>query len=309
MINCLFCRYNVDGILFDDYFYPYPDGTDFPDSATYNDYLNGGGSMSKDDWRRDNVNGMVESVYDLVNGAGRKFIISPFGLYRPCHPDGMPCHITGTDPYTEQYADTKLWLQEGWLDAMSPQLYWSIDSSGQPYEDLLQWWVHTTTNTKARHIYAANGVYKMMDSNNWPVSEIENQVCISRKYQSDISLGNIHYSAQYFRDNAKGIQDAFVNGIYSTLATIPQMDWLNIKKTSRPVGVKAERGMMTWDEPTEGSSWHWTIIFAQQEESWQVVKILPAHVTSWKPQAPSTYAISAANRAWVQSERTVVVIG
>ncbi len=69
------------------------------------------------------------------------FSISPFGLYKPGQPGGMPSPIVGLDPYSEQYADTLLWFQSGWVDFFSPQLYWEIDSTGQPYDDCLDWWL------------------------------------------------------------------------------------------------------------------------------------------------------------------------
>jgi len=89
----------------------------------------------------------------------------------------MPAPITGLDPYSQLYADSKLWLQQGWLDFFAPQLYWAISPPAQSYTTLIDWWLNA--NTANRHIYAANGVYKMSDSNNWPVSEIENQVNVS----------------------------------------------------------------------------------------------------------------------------------
>jgi uncharacterized lipoprotein YddW (UPF0748 family) len=86
----------------------------------------------------------------------------------------MPSPIAGLDPYSQLYADSKLWLQSGWVDFFAPQLYWAIDPPAQSYPVLLDWWLNA--NSANRHIYAANGVYKIADSNNWPVSEIENQV-------------------------------------------------------------------------------------------------------------------------------------
>ena len=133
-------RYDVDGVHFDDYFYPYPDENQFPDLDTYNQYGNG---LSRDDWRRDNVNKMVERCYNAIHAIKSfvKFSISPLGIYRPGEPGGMPSSINGLDPYSEQYADTKLWFEEGWVDFMAPQLYWAIDPPAQSYPVLLDWWI------------------------------------------------------------------------------------------------------------------------------------------------------------------------
>ena len=127
-------RYDVDGIHIDDYFYPYPSGsTPFPDDATYAAYLIGGGTMSLADWRRDNVNRMIRRIHDGIKSVKRhvKFGISPFGIYRPGQPGGMPNPIRGLDQYSRIYADPKLWLQNGWLDYLAPQLYWAIAPPAQ----------------------------------------------------------------------------------------------------------------------------------------------------------------------------------
>ncbi len=73
----------------------------------------------------------------------------------------MPPPIVGFDPYSDQYADTKLWLQSGWADYYAPQLYWEIEPPAQSYTTLIDWWLLPTTNPMQRHVYAANGVYKV----------------------------------------------------------------------------------------------------------------------------------------------------
>ena len=115
-------RYDIDGVHFDDYFYPYPDEDPFPDSGTYGAYVQGGGQLGLADWRRDNVNRVVERV-GLEVAKLRPSVrwgISPFGIYRP----GIPEGIQGLDQYDAIYADPVKWMQEGWLDYLAPQLYW-----------------------------------------------------------------------------------------------------------------------------------------------------------------------------------------
>jgi uncharacterized lipoprotein YddW (UPF0748 family) len=227
VVQDIVTRYDVDGIHFDDYFYPYPDavGSPFPDDATYRAYLDANGTLSHDDWRRDNVNKMIEQVYTLVKSLrpGVQFSLSPFGLYRPGDPNGMPPPIAGFDPYTEIYADALLWLQSGWVDFMAPQLYWNINATGQSYPMLLDWWLQN--NLAHRNIYAANGVYKIEAPSSWPIAEIEAQIEISRDpTRRDLrSLGNILFSAKYFRDNTSGIRDAFAERVYTLNATSPPL--------------------------------------------------------------------------------------
>src|SRR6218665_1015213 len=217
--------YQVDGILFDDYFYPYPDEKPFPDNATYAAYLASGGQLSRDDWRRDNVNQLIVRVKKTIGDIrpACKFGISPFGLYRPGTPEGMPSPITGFDPYSGTYADSKLWLQNGWVDYLAPQLYWTINSTGQSYPALLDWWL--SQNTAGKLIYAANGVYRIEEASgdNWPISEIVNQISISRDpaRRDKKSMGNILFSAKYFRDNTKNITHVFQSTVYTDPATVP----------------------------------------------------------------------------------------
>jgi len=224
VIGDIVTRYNVDGIHMDDYFYPYPVATPFPDHETYARYQEQGGPLSLEDWRRANVNVMITRVLNLIKTTrpSCKFSISPFGLYRPGHAEGMPPPITGFDPYSEIYADSKLWLQQGWMDMFAPQLYWAINSTGQSYPTLLDWWL--TQNPIRKHIYVANGVYRVdVSQSNWPVQEIVDQITISRDVgrRNQLSLGNILFSAKYFRDNTKGISDIFRSSVYTHKATVP----------------------------------------------------------------------------------------
>ena len=116
-------RYDIDAVHFDDYFYPYATynkGADFPDNASWNAYLSNGGTLSRADWRRDNVNKFVERIYKEIHAEKNnvRFGISPFGIWKP----GYPMGIIGSSQYDELYADAKLWLNKGWVDYFSPQL-------------------------------------------------------------------------------------------------------------------------------------------------------------------------------------------
>ena len=172
-------RYDVDGIHFDDYFYPYPNGEPFPDAATYADYQDGGGALSRDDWRRDNVNQLVEVLYESIVGTRDhiRFGISPFGIYRP----GMPEGIVGLDQYAEIFADPLLWMDEGWVDYLAPQLYWPTTQTQQAYEPLLEWWSSMTS--EGRYIFTGNYLSQIGSSSAWDVAEILEQVEISRIYR------------------------------------------------------------------------------------------------------------------------------
>ncbi|MCX5762893.1 MAG: family 10 glycosylhydrolase, partial [Gemmatimonadetes bacterium] len=119
-------RYDIDGVHLDDYFYPYKEKTtrgttEFLDDRSWKKYVKAKGKLSRDDWRRENVNVLVHQLYDRIHLAKPwvKFGISPFGIWRP----GNPEQIKGFDAYEQLYADSKLWLEKGWVDYFTPQLY------------------------------------------------------------------------------------------------------------------------------------------------------------------------------------------
>ena len=142
-------RYPVDGIHIDDYFYPYPvssgsgasaQNLPFPDQPAWQRYQGAGGPLERDDWRRDNVNRLVQAMQALVRRErpAALFGISPFGLGRP---DLRPPGIQGFSQYHQLYADVELWCAQGWCDYLAPQLYWAIDSPPQAFGVLLDYWL------------------------------------------------------------------------------------------------------------------------------------------------------------------------
>ena len=147
-------RYDIDGVHFDDYFYPYKEKDasgqemDFPDDSSWRRF-GAGGKLPREDWRRENVNTFVCRVYQSIKAAkpAVKFGISPFGIWRP----GYPQQIQGHDAYAKLYADSRKWLANGWLDYFSPQLYWAIDPPDQSFPVLLKWW--GKQNSRGRHIW------------------------------------------------------------------------------------------------------------------------------------------------------------
>ncbi|MCD6308230.1 MAG: family 10 glycosylhydrolase, partial [Candidatus Latescibacteria bacterium] len=145
-------RYDIDGVHFDDYFYPYPsynNGGDFPDDESWKRYVDGGGKLSRGNWRRKNVDTFVERVYRGIRKAKPRvrFGMSPFGIWRPYFPQS----IRGLDQYDVLYADAKRWLNEGWVDYFTPQLYWPIRQIPQSYPVLLSWWARE--NTRNRNLW------------------------------------------------------------------------------------------------------------------------------------------------------------
>lgn len=209
-------RYDVDGLHFDDYFYPYPDGTQFPDDTTYADYVMGGGALGRDDWRRDNVHRLVEGVADVMRRhPDVRFGISPFGIYRP----GMPEGITGLDQYAEIYADPVRWMDEGWVDYLAPQLYWPSTQTRQAYEPLLEWWAALTRD--GRSIFAGNYLSQLGSSAAWDLDEVRTQIDITRRNRTDGALGNIYFHIGPLEEDRDSVATVFAEEIYPRPALSP----------------------------------------------------------------------------------------
>ena len=188
-------RYDIDGVHFDDYFYPYPayaDGAPFPDSASWARARANGWSGSRADWRRHNVNRLVERVYRSIKETKPHvaFGISPFGIWRPDHPPGT----RGFDAYAQLYADARTWLREGWVDYMTPQLYYRLDQYGYSYPEMLRWWIEQ--NEQDRHVWP--GLYtsrvRMAGERHWPDAQILGQIYTARSHPG--ATGQVHFSLQ-----------------------------------------------------------------------------------------------------------------
>ena len=283
-------RYDVDGIHLDDYFYPYPiSGQNFPDQKTYTAYTTAGGTLSLGDWRRDNVNQMIQRLSAGIRGTKRyvKFGISPFGIYRP----GQPPQIQGLDQYNSLYSDPKKWLAEGWVDYIAPQLYWRIDPPAQSYPVLLQWWAEN--NPQRRHIYPGNRL-SMLDNKDWPISEYERQIDLTRNLAPQLALGNIFYNMKVFNENRFGVVEKLQSSAYNQLSLAPNMPWLGEVKPAIPTQVKVIGTKLSWSVAANQDIRAWTI-YQQQGDNWKLHQILPAGTTAAE-LAPGSYAICAVDR-------------
>jgi len=210
-------RYDIDGVHLDDYFYPYPEKTRrgrpilFPDAGAYTRYR-----------RRSNVDSLVRALHDGIHRVKPwvKFGVSPFGIWRP----GYPAGIRGFDAYAELYADARTWAREGWVDYLSPQLYWPSGRPEQSYPDLLRWWGEQ--NTLGRHLWPGNFTSRVGDGTRtaWSVTEILSQVTMTRA--EPMASGNIHFSMQAFLRDRDSVGTQLAQGPYATPALIPASPWL-----------------------------------------------------------------------------------
>ena len=259
-------RYDIDGVHIDDYFYPYKERDslgnliDFPDSASYAGYLDNvfGEPLSRDDWRRNNVDRFVERLYRGIKNEKShvKFGISPFGIWRPGHPE----QIEGFDAYAEIYADAKLWLNRGWIDYFSPQLYWPVDQIAQSYPVLLRWWHEE--NTHNRHLWPGNFTSRVADRGQviWPAEEIVRQIHLTRLQEG--SDGNIHFSMRSLIRNSDNLIQRLDDESYREPALIPPSLWLDDNTPSHPFVTSEVLGsdvLLTLGTEENDDVWLWTI--------------------------------------------------
>ncbi|MEZ4240670.1 MAG: family 10 glycosylhydrolase [Myxococcota bacterium] len=293
VVSDLALRYDIDGIHFDDYFYPYPDGTAFPDSATYAAY---GGGLSLADWRRDNVNQMMQRVGAAVAGVDPavRFGIGPFGIYRP----GQPPGITGLDQYAELYADPPLWKAAGYVDYLAPQLYWPTTQTAQAYEPLLDWWAEPPAD--GRYTFPGNALYQLGTTGAWDVDELRDQVALTRGRADAAALGNIWYNVSKLQTNDQGIRDVFRDEFYPTPALPPPVFDQQDVAVDPPDVVPDGDGVIVSHPDAR-----WWVVYAEDGDGWAIDRIVPAteaHVAL----GAGRWAISAAAKHGVESLGVVV---
>ena len=215
----LIALYDVDGVHFDDYFYSYNGMSDVQDAATYDTYKDVGQSL--DDWRRENINTVVREVYELIqqyntqNGTKIKFGISPFGIWKSGGLDGSNTSPYTLQSYSDQYADTKRWVEEGWLDYIMPQLYWEFDHSAAPFADLVDWWADVVDGTGV-DLIIGQGFYRYDDDSWDDPNELLEQLRYMTKY--DVIIGSSFFSYKVLNSFDTEVVQAVerLNGYYWT---------------------------------------------------------------------------------------------
>jgi uncharacterized lipoprotein YddW (UPF0748 family) len=280
VIKDIVTRYDVDGVHFDDYFYPYREqvdaktnSTEFPDQPSWETYVKSGGKLQRDDWRRDNVNTLVERLHSEIHAIKPwvRFGISPFGIWR----SGQPKQIKGLDAYKDLYADSRKWIYEGWMDYIAPQLYWGINSPEQSYPILLKWW--TEQNPKHRHIWPGNSTSNV--GKKWEADEIINQIKITRA-QSGAS-GNILWNLKRVLNNESGLAEALVSEAYINDALAPAYPWMSTNLPPQPE-LKTKKGkelVAKWSagratpakgskvDPMDSKPWLW-LVQSHSKDGW-----------------------------------------
>ncbi|HYK56302.1 MAG TPA: family 10 glycosylhydrolase [Flavisolibacter sp.] len=227
VVKDIVSRYDVDAIHMDDYFYPYRiAGKEFPDAASYAADPRG---LNREDWRRSNVDSIIKALDVTIKSTKPwvKFGISPFGVWRNQDKDPMGSPTkAGVTNYDDLYADILLWLRNGWIDYVAPQLYWESGHRVVAYETLIDWW---SKHTYGRHMYIGQGIYRALEksptSRAWKnPAELPNQIKLLRTYPT--IQGSVYFSSRSFESNPNGWSDSLRNNYYRTPAIVPPMEWL-----------------------------------------------------------------------------------
>lgn len=306
-------RYDIDGVHFDDYFYPYPsyaNGADFPDTLSWQRALSAGTTLSRADWRRENVNSLMKELSGRIREVKPhvKFGISPFGIWRPGHPE----HTTGFDAYEQLYADARLWLKEGWVDYFTPQLYYRMDQIPQPFPVMLQWWVEQ--NDHGRHMWPGLFTSRLRTTNiTWLPEEITGQVYTSRGFPG--VTGMVHFSMRTFMENSGNINQKLAAGPHSITSVIPPSHWLGYRYPQKPrVVVHDYNDYWTLHlQPGEVfDEVRWFIVRKKYNKKWET-EVVPAtriETVYYGGNAmirPEKIVVTAVNRIGLESSATMTV--
>ena len=217
IVQDIITRYPVQAIHMDDYFYPYPAGKlQLPDSATFAQHPRGFEDIKE--WRRNNVNLAIQDISRTIHECRNdvEFGISPFGVWRNANVDSTGSKTrAGITNYDDLYADIRLWIREGWIDYVLPQLYWEIGKKVADYEVLAHWWANEVRGTKCK-LYVGLAPYRLEKASAkspWGQgNEISRQMRLNRTIP-EIS-GECFYSTRPLLRNPRGVCDT-IKAIYS----------------------------------------------------------------------------------------------
>ena len=271
-------RYDVDGIHFDDYFYPYRNTCKdhLPDDKTFRTYGGRFYPEHLEDWRRDNINVFIEDISKAIKEEKSwvKFGISPFGIWKnsTSSSDKLPTNGSVSN-YDMLYADVLKWMKEGWIDYCAPQLYWAIGFKQADYTKLLAWW---NNHSYGRNIYVGHSLYKIDEDSKekaWRShKEIERQIDALRN--SDNISGSVFYSSKQLlqRQEVSPLREALKKDYYKTYALMPPMPWIDNKAPNPPSAVQfitsSNGNQILWKAPnykTELDKPYWYIIYSTSQ--------------------------------------------
>jgi uncharacterized lipoprotein YddW (UPF0748 family) len=305
VVKDIVVRYDVDGIHFDDYFYPYKEnGEELED---YNDFARNPRKFNTiEDWRRDNVNRLIQETSATIKKIKPyvRFGIGPFGVWR--NKDRDP--INGSDTragimsYDDLYADVLLWLKNNWIDYVAPQIYWSIGFPPADYEVLIDWW---SQHTYGKHLYIGHAAYKIANNNideNWnEPDQINKQITLNRDNPN--VQGSIFFSVTSLLNNPLGVQDSLITNQYRTQALHPGMEYLSTVLPAAPQICKVKG-----TESTVKIAWNVCNVLngAEMPYYYAVYRFEGEKVGDFKDPRHLVYISPYNDEKWIFEDQTVV---
>jgi uncharacterized lipoprotein YddW (UPF0748 family) len=252
VVRDIVSRYDVDGIHFDDYFYPYPvSGRSFPDDDTFAKYGRAQGFRNKADWRRNNTTLLIHETQQAVKEIKPwvRFGVSPFGIHRnyPESPEGS--RTNGLSCYNELYADAPAWAQAGDVDYLAPQLYWKIGHRNADYETLVNWW-------NGQHLKGHLYIGQSIETFGEPDLRDPKTTQLARKMELSRVLpevdGNVWWPGWSLADGTLGLADSLARRYQRAPALIPAYTDIDDVPPAPVSDIWASHGFVHWRvEPVE----------------------------------------------------------
>lgn len=241
----------MDAIHMDDYFYPYPasNGTKF--NADDKSYAKFGNGKNRGDWRRENVNKLIEQLNKTIHSRKPwvRFGISPFGIWRNKRSDERGSESSGLQNYDDLYADILLWDEKGWVDYLTPQLYWELDLKVAPTRKLAGWWNDNVCHAQLYIGYDTKRTMDKIDVNAGRSNELGTKVELTRSL-SHVS-GQVWWHGYWVTDNYKHVADSLAYNYQSTIALPPAFG--PETKAPKVSGLRkagtANKRMLEWEHP------------------------------------------------------------
>lgn len=297
-------NYDIDAIHFDDYFYPYPGKTDFPDNDSYAKY---GRGRDRSDWRRANVDSLIRKVNSAIKSEKPwvRFGISPFGIWRNAKSDPKGSATNGLQNYDDLYADVLLWAREGWIDYLAPQLYWALEHPRASYSVLAEWWDKNTPD--GTHLYIGQDVAVTMAKPDTIVfdqpTQLKAKIDIARK--APRIDGNIWWPGYSIIADKGGIADSLAKVHYRLPALPPAYPRLSPVTPEAPSKVKYDGKKIIWNVPAPaGQSYDAQEFVIYRFEPGEDTFYLdnPASIAAitrkaeYQPSRPGVYVITSLDR-------------
>ena len=250
-------RYDVDGLHIDDYFYPYPvSGQQIPDDRQFQQYNNG--IRDRGDWRRDNVNVFIKQLYDTIHAVKPwvKFGVSPFGIYRNKRSSEIGSQTNGLQNYDDLYADVLMWVNNGWVDYLVPQIYWEIGHKAADYKELIGWWSH---HASRRPLFIGEDVERTV-KNKDPQNPSQHQLPAKMRLHEENPQvgGSVLWYAKAAVDNIGNYGTLLRQNYWRYPALQPLMPFIDDKapkKVRSPKVIKTDDGPVLFWKPSRGQGW------------------------------------------------------